>query len=86
MNVSDDRSEARQRLDEALAAQTSPRRPSSWLSESELRSRARKRNAIYLVVAAACLVLFVVLIHLLIERTRWSAGSSTQVDAHRPMR
>ena len=86
MNVSDECNEARQRLDDALAARPDQRRPLTLLSESELRSRARRRNAIYLLVAGACMVLFVALIYLLLERTRWSAGSSTQAAEGRSLR
>lgn len=54
------------------------RRPASWLGEAEIRRRARRRNLLYLMVAACCMVLFVVLIHLLLEKTRGSAGASSQ--------
>lgn len=53
------------------------RRPASWLGEAEIRRRARRRNLLYLMVAACCMVLFVV-IHLLLEKTRGSAGASSQ--------
>ena len=61
---------------EAGSLQLPPRRPASWLDEAEIRRRARRRNLVYVAWAAACMVLFVVLIVLLMERTRWSAGSS----------
>lgn len=82
MNVSNDKGDGEQHLADGVAALREPRRPASWLSESELRRRARRRSAIYLTVAAACLLLFVVLIYLLLGRTRWSAGSSTQTSAN----
>lgn len=58
--------------------QPPPRRPASWLGASELRRRARRRHALYWALTAACLLVFVLLINLLLERTRWSAGSSNK--------
>jgi len=51
-------------------------RPASWLDPGEIRRRARRRNVVYLAVAAGCLLLFVLLIHLLLEKTGGSAGRS----------
>lgn len=78
MKMSDQPSGAGNHRDEDLAASLPARRPASWLDETELRRRARRRNALYWMVAAGCMLLFVVLIYLLLERTRWSAGGSTQ--------
>lgn len=58
-----------------------PRRPASWLDEAEIRRRARRRKRAYIALAVACMGLFVVLIGLLMERTRWSAGSSEDAAA-----
>lgn len=52
------------------------RRPGSWHGESDLRRRARRRNLVYIGVAVACMALFVLLIVLLLERTRGTAGHS----------
>lgn len=73
MNAGDENEAADKRLNETLAAQQTTRRPASWVSESELRRGAHRRNIIYLSVAAVCMLLFVVLIHLLLERTRGTA-------------
>ena len=82
MSTSDDTEARGKRLDEALGAQRDTRRPGTWVSESELRRRARRRNAISLAVAAACMLLFVVLIYLLLERTRGTAVVPDQVGMH----
>lgn len=81
MNMSDDPKPSEQ-SPSPLVTPTMQRRPASWLSEAELRQRARRRNAIYLMLAAACMALFVVLIYLLLERTRWSAGNSANAALH----
>lgn len=73
---------------ETGALQLRPRRPASWLDDAEIRRRARRRNLFYIAMAVACMGLFVVLIGLLMERTRWSAGSSEDeaatLEARRP--
>ena len=85
MNVSDEggHEDRQDPLAGMRGLQVAPRRPDSWLSEAEIRARARRRSVIYLAVAAVCAVLFVVLIVLLMERTRWSAGSSEDEAALR---
>ena len=60
------------------------RRPASWPDAGEMRRRARRRNAVHLAVAASCLLLFVLLIHLLLEKTRGSAGPSPAAMALMP--
>lgn len=82
MSDAQDRTERRkeQLPHNATDWQVKPRRPSSWLSESELRCRARQRKMIYCAIAVICMLVFVVLIYLLLERTRWSAGSSGQTS------
>lgn len=73
---------------ETRPLQLRPRRPASWLDDAEIRRRARGRNLFYIAMAVACMGLFVVLIGLLMERTRWSAGSSEDeaatLEARRP--
>ena len=58
--------------------------PASWLDAGEIRRRARRRNVVYLAVAAGCLLLFVLLIHLLLEKTRGSAGRSSAATVSTP--
>lgn len=81
MKLSDQQAAAKAHHDDGLGVSIQVRRPASWLDEAELRRRARRRSTIYWMVAAGCMLLFVLLIYLLIERTRWSAGSSTQTSA-----
>ena len=78
MNVSDGEGKAEQTSTNAKANQPGFRRPASWLSEVELKRRARRRNTVYWSIAVLCMLVFVTLIYLLLERTRWSAGSSSR--------
>lgn len=80
MNMSDEDTAYSESLRPANDS-TAPRRPASWLDETELRRRARRRNAVYCAVAAICMMLFVLLIYLLLERTRWTAGKSASTSA-----
>lgn len=84
MNMSDEEASTQRPPVDAADLMIQPRRPSSWVSEDELRRRSRRRSLIYLSVAAVCMLMFIVLIYLLLERTRWSAGSSPKVSGAHP--
>ena len=68
------------RAADAFAHAAGERRPSSWISQTDLRQRARRRKMIYLCMAGIGMLVFVVLIYLLLERTRWTAGGSPRAS------